>query len=68
MERVLEILNEIRDRLDTREEKTVEEINYCVKMISSNKLYETNLEMDFGEHGEKKNKDVFLLFNQYSSQ
>lgn len=64
LERVLEILNDLRDRLDSGEDKTVEELNYCVKMISSNKLYEANIDMEIGEYGEKKSmhKDVIALY------
>jgi hypothetical protein len=68
LERVLEILNEFRDRLDSGSDRSIEELNYCIKMISSNKLYEANIEMEYGDYGEKKsaNKDVLLLFNTYS--
>mmetsp|Transcript_7290 Transcript_7290/g.6445 ORF Transcript_7290/g.6445 Transcript_7290/m.6445 type:complete len:106 (-) Transcript_7290:298-615(-) len=69
LERVLEILNEIRDRLDYGEDKTIEDVNYCVKMISSNKLYEANFDVDMNVSGKQSmNKDVILLYGQYSQQ
>ena len=40
LEKVLEILNGLRDGLDNNEKKLVADINYCIKMISSNKLYD----------------------------
>ena len=43
-------MNDIRDRLDFSEERTIEDINYCIKMISSNKLYEANFDIDLGEN------------------
>ena len=68
MERVLEILNDLINKIDSNARREIEDINYCIKMISSNKLYEANIDMELGEYGEKKsiNKDVIMLFNQYS--
>mmetsp|Transcript_45376 Transcript_45376/g.33161 ORF Transcript_45376/g.33161 Transcript_45376/m.33161 type:complete len:269 (+) Transcript_45376:178-984(+) len=67
LERVLEILSEIRDRLDYGEDKTIEDLNYCIKMISSSKLYEANFELELGESAKTQvNKDMILLYNQYS--
>jgi flagellin-specific chaperone FliS len=70
LERVLEILNELINKLDSNAGREIEDINYCIKMISSNKLYEANIDMELGEYGEKKsiNKEVIMLFNQYSQQ
>ena len=36
LEKVLEILNEVRDSLDKSEERMIQDLNYCIKMISSN--------------------------------
>lgn len=36
LERVLEILNTLRDQLDVDETKVINELNYCIKIISSN--------------------------------
>jgi hypothetical protein len=36
VEKVLEILNNLRDLIDPEEKKVVQELNYCIKMISSN--------------------------------
>jgi len=43
--------------MDSSEEKFIEELNYCIKVIQSNKLYE----LDFDEQG-GGNKDVINLF------
>lgn len=51
LERVLEILNNIRDAVDSKENKTISELNYCIKMITSNQLYEANLELDPSAEG-----------------
>jgi hypothetical protein len=40
----------------------IEEINYCIKMISSNKLYEVNIDLELGEE-HNGNKDVIALYN-----
>lgn len=62
LERVLEILGGFRDRLAADEDKIIMEINYCIKMISSNKLFEADFEL--GELGEKKSgaREVMLLY------
>jgi hypothetical protein len=36
LERVLEILNTVRDNLDSSEKKVFEDLNFCIKIISSN--------------------------------
>lgn len=54
LERVLEILNNLRDKIDSNQTKTLQEINYCIKIITSNQLYEANIEMDPSAEGGKK--------------
>ena len=46
LERVLEILNDIRDSIDPNEERMISEMNYCIKQISSNKLYEAEIDIE----------------------
>lgn len=46
LEKVLEILGDIRDVIDPSQDKMITDLNYCIKMISSNKLYEAELDMD----------------------
>lgn len=46
LDKVIEILNDLRDSVDPSERRVVADLNYCIKMISSNKLYEARLEMD----------------------
>lgn len=46
MEKVIEILNDIRDSLNMSETKIIGDLNYCIKMISTNKLYDTPLDFD----------------------
>jgi hypothetical protein len=36
LERVLEILNNLRDKIDSNEAKIIQELNYCIKTIISN--------------------------------
>lgn len=65
LERVLEILNGLRDQIDTNEKKIVEDLNYCIKIISSNQLYEAKL--DYDEMTDQNSKtEVHMLLNTYS--
>ena len=55
---VNEILCEVRD-LVQNDDKLVEDLNYCIKMVSSGKLYETNiLDDDGGDDADGKRKDA----------
>jgi hypothetical protein len=36
LERVLEILNNLRDKIDTNEAKIIQQLNYCIKTITTN--------------------------------
>ena len=56
VEKVLEILNHLRELIDPDEKKVVSDINYCIKMISSNQLYEANYNLEDIE--EIENSDV----------
>ena len=58
LEKVLEILNEARDMFDPTESKIIKDINYCIKMISSNKLYEAELDIGENEEQEKSIKEL----------
>ena len=51
---VNEILCEIRDMIQN-DDKLLEDINYCIKMVSSGKLYEANFEAQLGSD-EKANE------------
>lgn len=53
LERVLEILNDLRDSVDTDETKIIQDLNYCINMISSNQLYEAKLEFDPDSEGKQ---------------
>jgi hypothetical protein len=68
LERVLEILNNLRDEIDIDETKIISELNYCIKMISSNQLYEAKLEIDPNNADDKNHKEVLLLMNTYSKK
>ena len=47
VEKVLEIINEVRESLDPRENaRIIQDLNYCLKMISSSKLYEADLDLE----------------------
>ncbi len=67
LEKVLEIMNNLRDKIDTQEDQMIKELNYCIKIISSNKLYEAELEFEGSPDGRKKN-DVISWYNQFSSK
>ena len=56
LERVLEILNSLRVQIDVDEAKLIMDLNYCIKVISNNTLYEANLEYE-GEAGGGNNKE-----------
>ena len=56
VEKDLEILNHLRELIDPDEKKVVSDINYCIKMISSNQLYEANYNLEDIE--EIENSDV----------
>jgi hypothetical protein len=44
LEKVIDILNEIRSKLHQDEQKIKEDLEFCTKIIQSGKLYEVNLE------------------------
>lgn len=46
LEKVLEILSEFRNAIDISESKLLVELNYAIKMISTNKLYEADIDLD----------------------
>lgn len=43
LERVLEILTKLRDQVDLSERTVISELAYCIRVISSNQLYEAEL-------------------------
>lgn len=63
---VNEILCEIRDLIDN-DDKMLEDINYCIKMVSSGKLYEANIE-DQGEGADDKQKEAMTFFKSYQGR
>ena len=46
LEKVVSILTEIKNMIDQDQTKLIMDLNYCLKMISSNKLYEAELDID----------------------
>ena len=56
LEKVLEILGDVRNAIDLDEVKMVQDMNYCIKMISSNKLYEAELDIEEIEEGRENDK------------
>ncbi|CDW90418.1 3 5-cyclic nucleotide phosphodiesterase family protein [Stylonychia lemnae] len=66
LERVLEILNGLRDQLDIEETKIIQDLNYCIKVISSNQLYEANLDFDGQLENTKDRNEVQMLLQNYS--
>lgn len=66
LERVLEILNNLRDTIDVDESKIIKDLNYCIKCIGNNTLYEANMEYD-GSDGKERN-EVQMIMGAYSKQ
>jgi len=59
---VNEILWEIRDMVDS-DDKLTEDLNYCIKMVSSGKLYEANIEENADEGDEQRNEAISFFRN-----
>ncbi len=55
LERVLEILNNMRDQVDIDEIKIIRDLNYCVNIISSNKLYD--VEVNYEGHSGQDSRE-----------
>lgn len=51
-ERIIDILNELRERIPKEEDEMVNDLNFCIKMIGKGQIYEATLEMEEG--GNKK--------------
>ena len=63
---VNEILCELRDIVED-DEKLVEDINYCIKMVSSGKLYEANLNEN-GEGADENQQQAISFFKSYQAR
>lgn len=63
---VNEILCEIRDMVE-EDEKMLDDLNYCIKMVSSGKLYEANLDENMGE-GDENRKEAISFFKSYQGK
>ena len=72
------MLNDLRGQIDPSEKKLVENLNYCINVIQSNKLYEADIDYDDSDGSssqltekEKKrpslNKDIVSMYKTYSS-
>jgi hypothetical protein len=48
------------------ESKMIEDLNYCIKIISSNQLYEAKLEYDDSTGDSNSKAEVQMLLNTYS--
>lgn len=64
LERVLEILNNLRDAIDVDESKIIKDLNYCIKSIGNNTLYEANLDYEGGDN--KERNEVQMIMGAYS--
>ena len=62
---VNEILCGIRDMIEN-DDKLIEDINYCIKMVSSGKLYEANIEVPLGS--DENANDAFNFFTTYQDK
>ena len=64
LERVREILNNLRDAIDVDESKIIKDLNYCIKSIGNNTLYEANLDYEGGDN--KERNEVQMIMGAYS--
>ena len=64
LERVLEILNNLRDSIDVDESNLIKDLNYCIKSIGNNTLYEANLDYEGGDN--KERNEVQMIMGAYS--
>ena len=56
-ENVMEILATIRSNINPGERKYLEDLNYCIKVIGSNKLYDMSSILNKAENGDLNKKD-----------
>ncbi len=57
LEKVLEVLGDLRNELEVSEHKRIQDLNYCIKMIQQNKLYDGGIEMFEEEENNSDNQD-----------
>lgn len=62
LEKVLDIMNDIGEKLGEEEDKIKEDIAFCIKIIQGGKLYEVNFE---NQDGKAVSDDVVNLVNLY---
>jgi hypothetical protein len=62
----LEILNNLRDNIDVDESKIIQNLNYCIKQIGNNTLYEANMEYDGTDGNNKERNEVQMIMGAYS--
>jgi len=60
---VNEILCEVRDMI-VNDDKLVEDMNYCIKMVNSGKIYEANIDEN-AEGGDENQKQAISFFKSY---
>lgn len=65
-ETVNEILCDIRDMVE-HDDRLLEDLNYCIKMVSSGKLYEANLDEELAE-GDANRKEAISFFKNYQGK
>jgi hypothetical protein len=80
LENVIRILTELVGQIDSSESAIITDLNYCIKAINSNQLYEAEVIFDQGDSpdkdgrlqvqdGENRNQDDILrLINTYSNK
>lgn len=70
LENVMEILASIRANINPSERKYMEDLNYCIKNIGSNKLYdmETVIKEKEKDEGKKFNKEELGWVQNFSKQ
>lgn len=68
LEKVLDILGNLRDKIDSGEGKIIQDLNYCIKMIQSNQLYEAKIDIEEGDSSKGGDmQNLKMLLNQYST-
>ena len=68
------MLSDLRDHIDSSEKKYISNLNYCIKMIQSNKLFEAEfescdeIEQSQIQNEKRPSKEVVQWYNNFSSQ
>ena len=68
IEKIMSVLNEIRDKIPLQEKKLTQDLDYCIEMISRNKMFSPNIFNDKNSvktesyEVKRTKEEVFLVF------